>query len=317
MKIVIPGGSGRVGRILCRALAPEHEVVVLTRAGAGKRPGVRYAAWDGKTLDSWGAEIDGADAVINLAGRDVDCRYTRSNLEEMLVSRVDSTRVVGEAIAASARPPRVWLQASTATIYSHHTEQPHDDVTGVLGGGEPDLPRVWKASIDIAKAWERTLGEADTPGTRRVAMRTAIVMSPDPGSPFRLILRLARLGLGGWWGDGRQYVSWVVDRDFVRAVRWLLRSDDLSGPVNIAAPGPLPQRDFVRAVRRAARAPIGLPAAKWMLEIGAFAMRTDTELILKSRRVVPRRIVESGFRFDMTDWEAAARDLVERSRKER
>ncbi len=314
MKIVVPGGSGRVGRILCRAFAARgEEVVVLTRKGAAREDGVRFLTWDGRTLDSWAAEIDGADAVVNLAGRDVNCRYGKRNLREMLDSRVDSTRVVGEAIAAAARPPRVWLQASTATIYSHHTEQPHDDISGVLGGAEPDLPRVWKASIDIAKAWERTLDEADTPGTRRVAMRTAIVMSPDAGSPFRLMLGLARLGLGGWWGNGRQYVSWVHDRDLVRAVYWLLSHDDLSGPVNVASPGPLPQRDFIRELRRAARVPIGLPATRWMLEMGTFAMRTETELILKSRRVVPRRITESGFRFDVTDWSAAARDLVARS----
>ena len=314
MKIVVPGGSGRVGRILCRAFAArEHEVVVLTRGASRVQEGVRYVAWDGRTLGSWATEIDGADAVVNLAGRDVNCRYSTKNLRDMLDSRVDSTRVVGQAISAAAKPPRVWLQASTATIYSHHTDQPHDDVTGVLGGDEPDLPRVWKASIDIAKAWERALDEADTPDTRRVAMRTAIVMSPDSGSPFRLILGLTRLGLGGWWGSGRQYVSWVHDRDLVRAVYWLLNHDDLSGPVNIASSGPLPQRDFIREVRRAARVPIGLPATAWMLEIGTFAMRTETELILKSRRVVPQRIVESGFRFDVTDWRAAARDLVARS----
>ena len=314
MKVVVPGGSGRVGRILCRAFVGRgEEVVVLTRGEADRREGVRFVAWDGRTLDSWAAEIDGADAVVNLAGRDVNCRYNKSNLREMLDSRVDSTRIVGEAIAGAGKPPRVWLQASTATIYSHETDLAHDDVTGVLGGDEPDLPRQWKASVDIAKAWERTLAEADTPRTRQVAMRTAIVMSPDPGSPFRLILGLTRLGLGGWWGTGRQYVSWVHDRDLVRAVYWLLDHDDLSGAVNIASPGALPQRDFIREVRRAARVPISLPAAAWMLEIGTFAMRTETELILKSRRVTPRRIVESGFRFDVTDWSAAARDLVARS----
>ena len=138
-------------------------------------------------------------------------------------------------------------------------------------------------------------------------------MSPDAGTPFRLILSLTRLGLGGWWGNGHQYVSWIHDRDLVRAVYWLLSHDDLSGPVNVASPGPLPQRDFIRELRRAARVPIGLPATRWMLEMGTFAMRTETELILKSRRVVPRRITESGFRFDVTDWSAAARDLVARS----
>ena len=289
--------------------------MVLTRTPRPDQDGARFLGWDGKTLGEWADEVDGADAVINLAGRDVDCRYNERNLLEMLNSRVDSTRVVGEAIAAAARAPRVWLQASTATIYSHHTEEPHDDVTGVLGGSEPDLPAVWKASIDIAKSWERTLAEADTPNTRRVAMRTTIVMSPDAGSPFRVMLRLVRLGLGGLWGSGRQYVSWCHDRDFVRAVDWLLEHDDLSGPVNLTAPGPLPQRDFIREMRKAVGMPIGLPATAWMLEIGTFLMGTESELVLKSRRVLPRRITESGFHHEFADWSVAARDLVARSRR--
>ncbi|GAA5612794.1 TIGR01777 family protein [Streptomyces platensis] len=311
MKIVIPGGTGQVGGILRRALAAAgHEVVVLTR-----RP-VRAGdvAWDGATLGPWAAVIEGSDVVINLAGRSVSCRYTRANLQEMMDSRVDSARVVGEAIAAAERPPRVWLQMSTATIYTHRFDAAHDEATGELGGAEPGVPDYWAFSVEIAKEWERAQEEAATPETRKVALRSAMVMSPDRGGVFDVLLRMARLGLGGPVAGGAQYVSWIHDRDFVRAVEFLVDRNDLSGPVNLAAPGPLPQREFMRALRAAWGVPVGLPATKWMAELGALALRTDTELLLKSRRVVPGRLREAGFEFAYEAWPAAADDLVRRVR---
>jgi len=311
MKIVIPGGTGQVGGILRRALAAAgHEVVVLTR-----RP-VRAGdvAWDGATLGPWAAVIEGSDVVINLAGRSVSCRYTRANLQEMMDSRVDSARVVGEAIAAAERPPRVWLEMSTATIYTHRFDAAHDEATGELGGAEPGVPDYWAFSVDIAKEWERAQEEAATPETRKVALRSAMVMSPDRGGVFDVLLRMARLGLGGPVAGGAQYVSWIHDRDFVRAVEFLVDRNDLSGPVNLAAPGPLPQREFMRALRAAWGVPVGLPATKWMAELGAFALRTDTELLLKSRRVVPGRLREAGFTFAYEAWPQAAEDLVRRVR---
>ncbi|MCF3145164.1 TIGR01777 family oxidoreductase [Streptomyces platensis] len=311
MKIVIPGGTGQVGGILRRALsAAGHEVVVLTRRPSG----VGEVAWDGATAGAWTAAIDGSDVVINLAGRSVSCRYTRANLQEMMDSRVDSARVVGEAIAAAERPPRVWLQMSTATIYTHRFDAAHDEATGELGGAEPGVPDYWAFSVDIAKEWERAQEEAATPDTRKVALRSAMVMSPDRGGVFDVLLRMARLGLGGPVAGGAQYVSWIHDRDFVRAVEFLVDRNDLSGPVNLAAPGPLPHRDFMRGLRAAWGVPVGLPATKWMAELGAFALRTDTELLLKSRRVVPGRLREAGFEFAYEAWTAAAEDLVRRVR---
>ena len=309
MKIVIPGGGGHLGRVLAPALAASgHEVVVLSRGGHGA--GARVVAWDGRTLGPWTSEIDGADAVVNLAGRSVDCRYTAANLKQMMDSRVDSTRVVGQAIAAASRPPRVWLQSSTATIYAHRFDAANDETTGVIGGSEPGVPAYWRSSIEIATAWERTLGEAATPATRRVAMRTSIVMTSARGGAFAAFRMLARLRLGGALAGGRQYVSWIHERDFVRAVEWLLARDDLDGAVNVAAPEPLPQRDFARVLREACGVRIGLPAAAWMLEAGAFALRTETELLLKSRRVVPARLLASGFGFAFRAWPEAARDLL-------
>ncbi len=316
MKIVIPGGSGQIGQVLARAfVADGHEVVILSRGGA--LAAGRAVAWDGRSAGEWAREIDGADVVLNLAGRTVDCRYTEANLREMLDSRVESTRAVGEAIARASRPPRAWLQMSTATIYAHRLDAANDEATGVLGGSEPGVPAYWAVSVGIARAWEQAQADAATPRTRKVALRSAMVMSPDRQGIFDVMLRLVRLGLGGAAAGGRQYVSWMHDRDFVRAVRFLIEREDLEGPVNLAAPGPLPYRDFMKALRDAWGARLGLPATRWMLEIGAFALRTDTELVLKSRRVVPGRLLGAGFTFDFPEWPAAARDLVERWRAQR
>ncbi|MFF5718879.1 TIGR01777 family oxidoreductase [Streptomyces buecherae] len=311
MKIVIPGGTGQVGAILDRALtAAGHEVVVLTRRPARER----QIGWDGRTLGAWAEAIDGSDAVVNLAGRSVSCRYTAANLRAMMDSRVDSARVVGEAIASASRPPRVWLQMSTATIYAHRFDAPNDEATGALGGTEPRVPGYWAYSVDIARNWEQAQEEADTPHTRKVALRAAMVMSPDRGGVFDVLSWLTRLGLGGPVAGGGQYVSWIHDHDFVRAVEFLVDRDDLSGPVNLAAPAPLPQRAFMRALRTAWGVPVGLPATRWMAELGAFALRSDTELLLKSRRVVPGRLLEAGFTFDHARWPQAADDLVRRAR---
>lgn len=314
MKIVIPGGTGHVGAFLNRAFAAAgHDVVVLTRrpVGAGQ------VAWDGGTLGAWAEVIDGSDVVINLAGRSVSCRYTKTHLTEMMHSRVRSARVVGEAIAAAAKPPHVWLQMSTATIYAHRLDAPNDEATGVIGGWESGVPAYWGYSVDIATAWERELDDAVTPDTRKVALRSAIVMSPDRGGAFFVLSRLARLGLGGAVAGGSQYVSWIHEDDFAAAVQFLIDRHDISGPVNLASPHPEPQRDFMRELRGAWGVPAGLPAARWMAELGAFAIRSDTELLLKSRRVVPGRLLAAGFDFGHGKWTQAARDLVQRMRGSR
>ncbi len=314
MKIIIPGGSGQVGTILARAFHAEgQEVVVLSRSPQ-KAPW-RTVAWDAETLGDWAAELDGADAVINLAGRSVNCRYTPANRRAILDSRVHATRAVGEAIAGASRPPRVWLQMSTATIYAHRYDAPNDEATGILGGAEPNAPDTWRFSIDVAQAWERALDEAATPDTRKVKMRAAMVMSPDRGGVFDTLLGLTRRGLGGRSGDGRQYVSWIHEADFVRAVRWLMEHEGITGPVNLTAPNPLPNAEFMRELRQADGVKIGLPATEWMLEIGARVLGTETELLLKSRRVVPGRLLEAGFRFEFPAWPEAARELCGRVRK--
>lgn len=307
MRIVIPGGTGQVGGILRRALTQQgHEVVVFSRHPGALEPGIRHVPWDGRNVGDWAAEIDGADAVINVAGRTVSCRYTDEHLAEMMDSRVYSTLAIGQAIERAAHPPRVWLQASTATIYEH-TYGDANGEDGVIGGAEEGVPAYWAFSVEIAKRWEAAQQLADTPRTRKVALRSAMVMSPDRGGVFDVLLKMARLGLGGPVAGGRQYVSWIHEHDFVRAVELLLTRGDLEGPVNLASPHPLPQRELMKALSR-----FGLPATKGMAELGAFVLRSDAELLLKSRRVVPARLLEEGFVFDYPTWSEAAADLVRR-----
>ena len=316
MKIVIAGGSGQVGNILARAfVADAHKVAVLSRTDNSKLPW-RVVKWDAETLGDWTNEIDDADVVINLAGRSVNCRYNDENRRQIIDSRVKSTKIIGEAIAKSQNPPKLWLQMSTATIYAHRFDVPNNEITGIIGESESNAPDTWNFSIEVAKAWEQATEEFDTPQTRKVLMRAAMIMSPDKDGVFDTLLNLARKSLGGTSGDGKQYVSWIHEDDFVRSVYFLIENENLSGAINISSPHPLPNKEFMRYLREAWGASFGLPANKLMLEIGAFFMRTETELILKSRRVVPTRLLESGFQFKFPFWEIASRELCQNWRKD-
>jgi hypothetical protein len=317
MKIAIPGGTGQVGTLLARAFHKDgHEVVVLGRQSPKAAPW-QVEQWNLTNVSAWSDKLDGADVVINLAGRSVNCRYTRQNRDEILQSRLESVRAVGQAISNAKRPPRIWLQASTATIYAHTYGAPNDEVSGVIGGAEPDAPGAWRFSIGVAQAWEKVFDEFPAPGTRKVKLRSAVILSPDRGGIFDNLLALVRKGLGGTSGDGRQYVSWIHEVDFIRAIYFLIARGDMDGVVNLASPNPVPNREFMSALRQAWGTSIGLPSAKWMLEIGAVFLRTQTELVLKSRRVVPARLLQEGFSFTYPDWPVAARDLCEQWKAER
>ena len=313
MKIVIPGGSGQVGTMLARAChARGDDVVVLSRK---PMPAPwRTAAWDAKFPGAWTSELEGADAVIHLSGRTVNCRYTPQHRREIVESRTLTTHAVGEAIAAAGKPPRVWLNASTATVYRDARDRAQDELTGEMGGHELKVPETWSFSVGVGNQWEEAFYAADLPHTRRVALRTSMVMSPDDKGVFDVLLGLVRYGLGGAQGDGGQYVSWIHDTDFVRATLFLIDNDAITGPANMCAPGPLPNRDFMRGIREAYGMKLGMPASKWMLEIGAVFLRTETELILKSRRVVPTVLENAGFEFIFPTWPSAAQNLVRRWR---
>ncbi|GAA3655150.1 epimerase [Microbacterium marinilacus] len=316
---VVAGASGFVGRAVVGALEDDgYEVRTIGRSGP-----VRWG--DAAAI---AAAVDGADVLVGLAGKSVNCRYTDRNRDEILRSRVETTRELREAVAAAARPPRVWLNASTATIYRHAMDRPNTESAGELGTG---------FSVDVAREWERELFAGELPGTRRVALRMAIVLGDGPAT--RMLLRLARIGLGGpqidgWWfrggrryrgigtdpsGDGRaprhrthgrQRFSWIHLDDVIGAMRFLISRDDLDGPVNLAAPSPRDNRTLMATLRRTVGMPIGLPAWRFMLEPAMWLLRTEPELVLKSRWVVPERLESAGYRFAWPDLEPAVRDVA-------
>lgn len=298
MKIVIPGGSGQVGGILMRHFRARGDSVAVLGRGDETR--------------AWRSALEQSDVCINLAGRSVNCRYNAANRREIYESRIQTTRMLNETIGSLRYPPRVWINASTATIYRHALDRPMDEATGELGGNEPGAPDTWNFSIRVAKDWESAFFSTLAPRTRQVAIRSAITLSPDRGGIFDVLLGLVRRGLGGTQGSGRQFVSWVHESDFARAIDFLIEREEFSGVVNIASPHPVPNREFLRVLREVWGTRVGLPAPAWLIEIGTWLMRTESELVLKSRWVVPERLLDAGFRFQFAEWRDAARDLVER-----
>ncbi len=314
-KIILAGGSGFLGGELAKHFgALGWEVVILTRTPKTRSDSVREVAWDAKVLGEWAKELEGATAVVNLTGRSVNCRYTAKNRRDIMDSRVNSTRVVGAAIAQCKVPPRVWLNSSTATVYTHTFGQPHDESSQDMDSAV-DAKDAF--SVKVAQAWERALFAESSQGlltsaatrTRKVALRTSMVLGLGRNSVFPVLRRLTKLGLGGRQGSGNQFVSWIHIADFCRAIEWIIAHDDLAGPINQCAPNPLPNWEMMKIFREVCGMPLGLPATEWMLEIGAFFLRTETELILKSRRVVPGRLLASGFEFKFPDFKSALENL--------
>jgi len=311
LRIVLAGGSGQIGSLLARHFYQRGDHVAVLARSVQPAPW-RVAEWDGVTPGNWISELEHADLLINLAGRSVNCRYTPRNRKQIKESRVQSTLVLGKAIAQLTHPPRLWMNASTATIYRHALDRAMDEDTGEIGGGERDCPSTWRFSIDVATSWESAFFSAVTPHTRKIALRSAMTMSPDPGGIFAELLRLVRFGLGGTAGSGEQFVSWIHGADFIRSLEFLMAHEELDGPINVTAPNPLPNREFMRALRQAWGTRVGLPAPGPVLELGALLLGTETELILKSRRVVPGRLLRAGFEFRFPEWPKAAKDLVGR-----
>ena len=291
-RIILAGGSGFLGQALTKHFTARGcDVIVLTRHPTK----ANETAWDGETLGDWVRQIAGADVVINLCGRSVDCRYTAANRRILIDSRVKPTRVLGEAIARSTTPPSLWLNASSATIYRHTFGHAWDE-TGTDFTATSEVHDAF--SLQIIHEWERAFYAPPLPGIRRIALRTTMVLGHAKNSVFPVLCRLARLGLGGRMGSGQQFVSWLHVDDFCRVIGWVIEHTEISGPVNIAAPNPIMNAEMMRHFRELVGMPVGLPATEWMLEIGAFFLRTETELILKSRRVVPGKLLAGGFTFD-------------------
>lgn len=301
-KVLLPGGTGFLGRVLVRHFMRKGwEVVVLTRGTLpAAASGARHVLWDGRTVGVWAAELEGCDLVVNLCGRSVNCRYTPENRREILASRLETTHVLGEAISACRRPPPLWINSSSATIYRHAEDREMTEAGGEIGAG---------FSVEVCQNWEVELFKVLAPHTRKIALRSAMVLGRDPGSVFQVLSRLVRLGLGGPMGTGKQYVSWLHEADFCGIIDWLHNHEELCGPLNACAPEPVPNRELMAALRRAWNRPFGLPAGRLMLEAGAWLLGTETELILKSRRVVPGRLLDSGYAFRFPGMAKAIRDL--------
>jgi hypothetical protein len=306
-KIILAGGSGFLGGVLADYFAAKGmEVVILTRHPKSQTSSIREVHWDSESVGDWVKELDGARALVNLAGVSVNCRYHARNRKLLLDSRLNSTRVLGEAIAQCANPPPVWLNSSTATIYKQDFGPAWDEAGGI--GGCTEAKDIFL--VHIATEWERVFNEANTPRTRKVVLRSAMVLGQAKNSVLPNLLRLARLGLGGSLAGGRQFVSWIHQEDFCRAVEWIIGHESLSGPMNLTAPNPVTNAEFMATIRKLCGAPFGLPATRWMLEFGAFCLRTETEVVIKSRRVVPGKLLADGFKFRFDDVKPAIENLL-------
>ena len=313
-KLIIPGGSGFLGRTLAQYfLAQGWRVVILSRSPT-PIPGCEIFTWDAKTIGPWSQELEGAQAVINLAGRSVNCRYSATNQRAMMESRTLSTLILGQAIAQCQTPPPVWLNSSTATIYRHRFDEANTEEQGLYG---PSKEAKDAYSLEVAHAWEdafaETYRENELTKTRGIILRTAMVFGNEPGGVYETLRHLTQRGLGGPMGHGRQYVSWIHATDFCRALSWLIEKPEAQGIYNLTAPNPLPNREMMATLRNVLSVKIGLPAPRPLLEIGAFFLRTETELIIKSRRVEPARLLQEGFQFEHSNFPTAIQALESES----
>jgi uncharacterized protein len=301
--IVIAGGTGFLGTALASHFANlDMQVIILTRGASGQRGNVRYVTWDANSMGDWTATLEGAEAVINLNGKSVDCRYTETNKSLIYATRLNATAVLGRAIQQCINPPRVWINSSSATIYRHSLDKEMDEETGEIGSG---------FSVDVCQKWEQVFNRIETPRTRKVIIRTAIVLGKRGGA-LQPLKALAKIGMGGKQGAGNQYFSWLHEKDFVNIIALILKDEKIAGVYNLAAPNPVPNRDIMKALRHAFQIPFGLPLPGWLIRLGAFMIQTEPELLLKSRRVVPKKLLDEGYRFQFDTVEKALRDLAAR-----
>ncbi|MCR8559444.1 TIGR01777 family oxidoreductase [Mucilaginibacter sp. BJC16-A38] len=300
-KIVLAGGNGYLGKVLADYYKDKaEEVVIISRREQETEHNIRTVTWDGKTRGKWTAELVNADMLVNLCGKNVNCRYTEKNKAEIYASRLQPTELLGEVIHDLFEPPKLWINITSATIYRHAEDRPQDEETGEIGTG---------FSVDVCRRWEAAFNKFETPKTRKVALRMGIVLGRSD-SVFPRLLNLVKLGMGGMQGDGEQYVSWVHEHDVARTTEWLIDHQELKGVFNCTAPVPVKNSVLMRTIRKIYGMPFGLPAPAWLLEMGAVVIRTETELIFKSRWVLPKRLLESGFVFEYGEIGGAVREIL-------
>lgn len=299
-KLIIAGGSGFLGEALIRYFEHQFDsIVVFTRSAEGINGKVLYRHWDAKSAGAWCKDIEGASVVINLCGKSVDCRYTKKNKAEILASRKHSTKIIGEAIASANTPPELWINGASATIYQHSEDIPMTEAEGKIGSG---------FSVDVCLAWEKEFNAMHLPATRKVNFRISMVLGTT-GGVLPVLKGLVKKGLGGTMAKGTQQVSWVHIDDFCRSVEWAIKNTAAEGVYNIVAPEPVRNKVLMQLLRKLLNVPVGLPSSAWMLEIGAFFLRTETELILKSRFAFPKRLLDEGFTFKFPKIDPALKSL--------
>lgn len=302
-RMVIAGGTGFLGRSLVEEFKKKGwDITILTRGVSQTKNEVKFVHWDTTSVGEWTSCLEDADVLINLNGKSVDCRYMEKNKSLIYSTRLDATHALGKAITQCSSPPKVWMNAASATIYRHSLDREMDEYTGEIGSG---------FSVDVCQKWEAAFQQYDLPQTRKIILRTGIVLGKQ-GGPLKPLTMLARLGVGGRQGNGNQFFSWLHATDFCRIVEFLIEHPETSGVYNVTSPQPIPNSEVMRELRSALHVPFGLPLPQWLLEMGAFLIRTETELILKSRRVIPRKLEEAGYTFQFGNIQDALKDLVNR-----
>lgn len=299
-KLIIAAGTGFLGQVLVRHFKDKfEEIVILTRGKSQILEGIKYVNWNARTFSGWENELENATVLINLAGKSVDCRYTKENKKEILLSRIESTKILNKAVLNCKNPPKHWLNSSTATIYRFSLDKQMDEIDGEIGND---------FSINVALSWEKAFFKTATPNTLKTALRTSIVLGKNGGA-FVPLKTLAKIGFGGKQGKGNQFISWIHEDDFASAVDFIINKE-LDGVINVVAPEPVRNTNFMQKLRNTVGTPFGIPLNKFFLEIGSFFIRTETELVLKSRNVIPKRLLENGFKFKFESVDDAFRVLL-------
>ena len=291
-KIVIAGGTGFVGQYLTKKFtASGYEVVVISR-------NKDQVSWDNTFLIT--EALENAAMLINLSGKSVDCRYNEKNKKEIYDSRIDTTKILGNAIGNCKNPPPIWINSSTATIYRHAEDRPMTESAGEIGTG---------FSVNVATNWEKAFFDFKLPQTRQVALRMAIVLGSS-GGVIKPLKKLVRFGLGGKQGSGKQMFSWIHIEDLFRTIIFVQQHNEVSGVLNTAAPNPVSNKNLMQSLRKHMGVAFGLPAPVWLLKMGAVLIKTETELILKSRWVIPERLSAAGFQFQFPDMDIALKQIL-------
>lgn len=299
-KLIIAAGTGFLGHVLTNHFRDKfEEIVILTRGKSKINNDIKHVNWDAKSFSGWEAELENATVLINLAGKSVDCRYTEKNKKEIYDSRIDSTNVLNQAVINCKNPPKHWLNSSTSTIYRFSLDKQMDEIDGEIGDD---------FSMNIAKFWEKAFFETETPNTLKTALRTSIVLGKKGGA-FIPLKTLAKIGFGGRQGKGNQYISWIHEEDFANAIEFIIQKK-IIGVLNIVSPQPITNANFMKKLREAIRIAFGIPMNSFLLKIGSFFIRTEPELVLKSRNVIPKRLLENRFKFKFGNLDNAFQNLL-------